>query len=257
MNKDNRSIFEIDWNQSFQTIIKITPEEARLVLDSHNDGNRYLRKAGSKYIANQILGGEWVSDHPQPICFSKDGRLLDGQHRMGGIALANEPVWASVRFGVNPDHIRYIDTGITRTLGDRIRFVSDPNQNKFIASMVSQQHQMTTKGKPSPEVAMNMFEEKRRSFEAVAAHRSTKRYVGTAVVGLTFVDYHLRYGDISLEMYRELQKNTTNCQPAQALRTFLATTIKRGSLQYPYIVSACLAHAEGRECKAIRAASWR
>ena len=257
MKKDNRSILDIDWNQSFQTVIKITPEEARLILDSHNEGNRFLRKAGAKYIANQINNGEWITDHPQPICFSSSGQLLDGQHRMAGIALAGESVWASVRFGVNPDHIRYIDTGISRTLGDRVMFVSDMAHNKFIASMVAAQHQMTVKGKPSPETAMSIFEEKRRSFIAVASHRTSKRYVGTAIVGLVFADYHLRYGEQAVEMYKELQKNTTECQPAQALRTFLATTIKRGHLQYPYIVSTCLAHSEGRSCKAIRAACWR
>lgn len=257
MKKDNRSIFDIDWNDSFQSIIEITPEEARLILESHNDGNRYLRKAGSKYIAEQIKNGEWISDHPQPICFSKDGKLLDGQHRIAGIARADEAVWATVRFGVDPDHIRYIDTGISRTLGDRVCFVKDVSRNKFIASMVCAQQQMKSKGKPSPERAMNMFEEKRRSFEAIAMHRTTKRFVGTAIIGLVFVDYHFRYGDLATEMYIELQKNTTTCQPAQALRTFLATTTKVNQLQYPYIVSVCLAHSEGRICKSIRAASWR
>lgn len=257
MKKDNRSIFEIDWNESFQTIIKITPEDARRVLESHNQGNRYLRNAGSKYISKQILGGEWITDHPQPICFSEDGRLIDGQHRMSGIVIANEPVWASVRFGVNPDHLRYIDTGITRTLGDRITFVSDLTHNKFIAAVIGLQHQRMIKGKPSPEVAMSMFEEKRQSFEAVAPIRTNKRYVGTAVVGLCFVEYHFRYGDAALEMYSELQKNTTTCQQAQAMRTFLATTTKKNHLQYPFLVSICLAHADGRECKMVRSANWR
>lgn len=257
MKKDTRPLFQINWKSPFHAIVKITPEDARLVLERHNHGNRFLRQAGSRYIATQIRSGEWVEDHPQPICFSSTGQMIDGQHRMAGILLAEEPVWASVRFGVEPELMKYMDTGISRTLGDRVSFVDDSGVNKTIAAMVSLRHQMTVKGKPTPEQALQHFYQMEASYVAVASLRIAKRYTATAVVSLAFADYHHRYGDEALDMYREISKMTTNCQPAQALKAFLTTTPLVGPIQYPYIVSACLANHDRRQVKQLKAATWR
>ena len=257
MKKDTRKLFSIDWKKPEQLIIKITPDDADKVLESYNQGNRLLRGGGAKYIANQIKSGEWVENHPQPICFSKDGKLLDGQHRIAGISISKQSVWASVRFGVDSDVMRYLDTGISRSLCDRVAFVENPSVNQPIAAMVANRYQMTGKGKPSPETALSIYHEMPRSFNAIAELRKSTRHFGTAIVGLAFADYHHRYGDEACEMYAELFKLTTQNQPVNAIRTFLTTTKMRGPVQYPYLVSACLANHEGREVKLLRAANWR
>jgi hypothetical protein len=236
MKRDTRSLFNIDWKIPQQLIIRITPKDAEKVLSEYNNGNRLLRVAGSKYIATQILSGEWEEDHPQPICFSSDGRLLDGQHRIAGITLAKEAVWATVRFGVKPELMKYLDTGISRSLADRIAFVENPNVNKVIGAMVACRHQMKKKGKPTPETALSIYYEMEGSIRAIAELRKTTRFFGTAIVALAFADYHYYYGEEALEMYPELFKISTKCQPAQALKTFLTTTKTRGEIQYPYIV---------------------
>lgn len=257
MKKDNRKLFNINWKTPQQLIVKITPDDADMILSKYNEGNRLLRAGGSKYIALQIRSGEWVENHPQPICFSSEGMLLDGQHRIAGISLSKESVWASVRFGVDPNVMKYLDTGISRSLCDRVAFVENTTVNKTIASMVSCRFQMTIKGKPSPETALSIYYEMENSYKAIAELRKTTRHFGTAIVGLAFADYHQRHGEEALEMYCELFKLTTTCQPAQAIKSFLSTTKMVGSPQYPYIVSACLANHEGREVKMLRAASWR
>jgi hypothetical protein len=257
MTKDKRNIFKIDWKTPQQLVVKITPDDAEKILAQYNQGNRLLRAGGSRYIAIQIKSGEWVEDHPQPICFSSTGYLLDGQHRIAGIALAKQEVWASVRFGVNPEVMKYLDTGISRSLCDRVAFVDNVNVNKVVAAMVSLRYQMTGKGKPSPETALSIYYEMENSYRAIAELRKTTRYFGTSIIALTFADYHYKYGEEALEMYCELFKNTTPCQPAQALKTFLTTTKMVGPVQYPYIVAACLANHQGRPAKMLRAASWR
>ena len=257
MKKDNRKLFNIDWKTPQQLIVKITPEDAETILSKYNEGNRLLRAGGSKYIALQIRSGEWVENHPQPICFSSDGMLLDGQHRIAGISLSKESVWASVRFGVDPNVMKYLDTGISRALCDRVAFVENPSVNKTVASMVSVRYQMTGKGKPSPETALSIFYEMEKSYVAIAELRKSTRHFGTAIVALAFADYHHRYGEEACEMYCELFKLTTPLQQVNAIRTFLSTTKLVGTTQYPYIVSACIAHHEGREVKMLRASSWR
>lgn len=257
MKKDTTPLFKIDWAKQYQAIVKITPEDAKRILESHNHGNRLLRSSGAKYIAQQIISGEWKEDHPQPICFSKNGRLIDGQHRINGIALATQTVWASCYFGVDPDYIKYLDTGITRSLCDRVAFVENQNNNKIISAMVTMRHCMLGWLKPTPETAMQVFHAKEKSYIAIAKIHHAKRTVSTCIVALAFADYHHQYGDKALEMYAELFKSTTECQPAQALRNFLFTTHTKGAKQYPYIVSACMAHHEGRLCKQVKSASWR
>jgi hypothetical protein len=257
MKRDTRSLFKIEWKTPQQLVVKITPEDAEKILANYNHGNRLLRGGGARYIALQIRAGEWVEDHPQPICFSKQGVLLDGQHRIAGIAMAKEEVWASVRFGVDPSVMKYLDTGITRSLCDRVQFVQNTNVNKNIASMVSKRYQMTVKGKPSPESALFIYYEMEDSYRTIAELRKTNRFLATSIVALAFADYHSRYGQEALEMYCELFKISTTCQPIQALKNYLTTTKMVGTTQYPYIVSACLANHEGREVKVLRAASWR
>jgi hypothetical protein len=257
MKKDTRNLFKIDWKTPQQLIVKITPEDADKVLAEYNEGNRLLRAGGSRYIALQIKAGEWVEDHPQPICFSNKGKLLDGQHRIAGISLAKESIWASVRFGVDPEVMKYLDTGISRALCDRVSFVENPSVNKVIAAMVSTRYQMTGKGKPSPETALSIYYEMENSYRAIAELRRSTRHFGTTIVALAFADYHKKHGEEALEMYCELFKLTTHCQPAQAVRNFLSTTKMVGTVQYPYIVSACIANNQGREVKMLRAASWR
>jgi hypothetical protein len=256
MKKEIKPIFKIDWSQPYQAIVKITPEDAKKILDGYNNGNRYLRAGGARYIAVQIKSGEWVEDHPQPICFSNEGKLIDGQHRMAGIALAGIPVWATARFGVNPSVMKYMDTGISRALYDRVYFVENPTVNKFIAAMVTEKHQMKIKGKVTPETALSMYYEMEESYRIIAENRGGKRHVGTAVVGLAFADYHQRHGNEAVVMYRELYKNTTDCQPAQALLHFLTNSKSRGAVQYPYIVGACLANHEGRRISKLYGRSW-
>ncbi len=255
--KETKSLFSIDWKKPYQCIIKITPQDAEKILEKHNEGNRFLRAAGSKYIAVQILSEEWIEDHPQPICFSTAGQLIDGQHRIAGIAMAKKPVFASVRFGVDPQYIKYIDTGISRQLCDRVAFVDKPYVNKIIAAMIAQRYAMTIKGKASPEKALALFYEMEESYKAIAELRRSTRHLGTTIVAIAFADYHFHHGEEALIMYQELFKKTTDCQPAQFLKNYLITSKQRGSVQYPYIVAACIANHERREIKVLRAASWR
>jgi hypothetical protein len=259
MKKDTRKLFNIDWKIPEQLIVKITPEDADKVLENYNQGNRLLRGGGAKYIAAQIKSGEWVENHPQPICFSRDGKLLDGQHRIAGISLSKQAVWASVRFGVASEVMRYLDTGISRSLCDRVAFVENTNTNKIIATMISLRHQMTGKGKgkPSPETALSAYYVMPESYNAIAELHKPTRYFATGVVALAFADYHRRYGDEACDMYSELFKITTPVQQVNAIRTFLTTTKLIRCTQYPFIVSACMAYHEGREVKMLRASVWR
>jgi hypothetical protein len=68
----------------------ITPAKAAEYL-THNTGNRNLRVKASQKIARDIVTGKWQLTH-QAIAFDRNGRLIDGQHRLSAIIIANMPV---------------------------------------------------------------------------------------------------------------------------------------------------------------------
>lgn len=260
---------QINWSKkSSPTGVIISAADAINVLDNHNSVNRYLRAGGANYIAKQILSGEWIKDHPQPICFSNDGDLLDGQHRLAGIVISKRTVVANVMFGVNREYMKYMDTGISRILSDRVRFHENNFRNKFIGSMINivqvvgaqcplynEMNRMSLKLTPSE--ALAMFYTQEASFTGISEIYKSQRYLGSAAVGLAFADYHKLYGIEAFHMYSDLFDPLTNNHSARMLRNFILTSGRRGNTLYPFCVSACLANHEGRQIKTIRSASWR
>jgi hypothetical protein len=66
-----------------------------------------------------MLGGNWGLTG-QGIIFDDKGRLLDGQHRMHAVILANVPVKFMVVRGISPDMFSRLDVGNKRTSSDVI-----------------------------------------------------------------------------------------------------------------------------------------
>jgi|LakMenEpi03Aug12_release.lakeMendotaPanAssembly.Ray.scaffolds.fasta_scaffold601331_2 hypothetical protein len=77
----------------------IGPEQAKIYLQM-NTGNRNLQKGVVEQYAKDIRAGNWTLTH-QGIAFAKDGRLLDGQHRLEAIVLAGIAVEMLVTFGLD------------------------------------------------------------------------------------------------------------------------------------------------------------
>ncbi len=95
----------------------ITPAMAIAFLEHTNTGNRRLRLWWAEALASSIRRGEWITTH-QGIAFTKSGRLIDGQHRIKAIALANKSVEISVFKGVPDEAFSVIDVGVKRSTSD-------------------------------------------------------------------------------------------------------------------------------------------
>lgn len=95
----------------------ITPQMARDYL-VFNGGNRAVRQRWVDYLAHCIKRGEWVVTH-QGIAFSRDGRLLDGQHRLLAIIKADAPAPLMVTRGWDASAFEFIDNGKARSDSDR------------------------------------------------------------------------------------------------------------------------------------------
>lgn len=112
-----------------------TPACAARALE-FNIGNRYLRTANIEYLAMVINIGDWQDDHPQGICFSNTGKLIDGQHRLLAIRKADKPVIVRVDTGFNEALRHHLDIGVARSLADRTDFSENKDLNKRMTEII-------------------------------------------------------------------------------------------------------------------------
>ena len=94
----------------------ITPEIARQML-IHNGANRKLRQPRVEKYANDMRNGNWHLTG-QAITFAKDGKLLDGQHRLSAVILADTPVDFLVV--TDADSVATYDCGLSRSIADQL-----------------------------------------------------------------------------------------------------------------------------------------
>lgn len=94
----------------------ITPDEARLWMD-HRAPNRKIDSAKVMAMARDMLSGHWRVTH-QGIAFGPDGLLVDGQHRLAGIILADRPAEAMVTWNLPPEANLVIDDHRPRSGAD-------------------------------------------------------------------------------------------------------------------------------------------
>lgn len=257
-------------DQKWQRQCLITPECAAMAL-SRNIGNRRLRKASVNYLVRQIKEGEWQSDHPSPIVFSDAGRLLDGQHRIQSIVVSGESVVANCVGGARDEIREYIDTGVPRSMDDRMGFHPDHQANHQCARLVSALYTVNyfrgkdlgnyPNCKATPTEAMNLFDRHREAITHVAEKwTSSIKGVNQSPVMAAFVAMYEKDPIACDEFWESLHSIDGRIQPARYLRNWLLqyTGPSRGSSRvvdlYAKTIYAMKAYLEGRDIIKIFAA---
>lgn len=115
-------------------VVTITPEMAAKWL-KRNSGNRALRQSHVARLAKALEAGEWKLTG-DPIRFSDTGKLIDGQHRLHAIVLANMPLRSMVIQGLPDDIFDVIDGGVPRTRADAVqtRFQLPVQKSQLLSS---------------------------------------------------------------------------------------------------------------------------
>lgn len=103
----------------------VGPDQARRWL-AHNDRNRTLNVAKAVKLADDMTAGRWMFDGAT-IRFAADGTLLDGQHRLTAIALADQTVLMLVVTGLDPASQDVMDTGRRRSAADMFTIAGHDN----------------------------------------------------------------------------------------------------------------------------------
>lgn len=97
-----------------EKIVMMTPELAKEYLQKNLEINRKVSETYVKKYALDMKEGRWQADACPPIIVSRQGHLLDGQHRLLAVVDSGISVEMSVREGVEDTIFASIDQGNTR-----------------------------------------------------------------------------------------------------------------------------------------------
>jgi hypothetical protein len=114
--------------------VKLTPEAAKAIL-SGNTKNRPVSQANLKKLKTEINEGRWKLTH-QGICVSKEGNLIDGQHRVLACIETGKPIEVMLTTGAPEENFKYIDTGKKRGTSD-ILAIEGFKHHTSLASLVT------------------------------------------------------------------------------------------------------------------------
>jgi hypothetical protein len=95
----------------------ISPNQARYILKKYNNINRKLSSVNVTKYASDMTAGRWKNDG-ETIIFSKEGDLLNGQHRLLGVIKSNTSQNFLISYGVDKSTFDVMDNGKSRTTSD-------------------------------------------------------------------------------------------------------------------------------------------
>jgi hypothetical protein len=101
-------------------LMTVTPSMAARWLEGANGHNRALSEEYAAKLARDIREGRWFLSH-EGIAFDTHGVLLDGQHRLWAVVLADKPIEIYVWVGISPEALLSINSGKPRSLADNLR----------------------------------------------------------------------------------------------------------------------------------------
>lgn len=112
------------WNMPTARPVLVTPDVAAEWLTA-NHVNRNRRQHTIERYARDMRAGQWAYTG-DPIKFSAGGALLDGQHRLAAIILANVDVVLPVIHGLPEQAQKFMDSGDRRTASDTLSMAGHP-----------------------------------------------------------------------------------------------------------------------------------
>jgi hypothetical protein len=105
-----------------ETVV-VTPELACDWL-ALNTNNRPLRESWVQALARRIEADEWVLNG-ESIKFNCTGNLIDGQHRLAAVAMANKSITTQVTYGAPANAFETLDGQKRRTLSDALALMGE------------------------------------------------------------------------------------------------------------------------------------
>jgi len=233
---------------------KITPAIAASYLQK-NTNNRPLNARRVAEITKEITSGRWQLTH-QGIAFARDGRLIDGQHRLTAIVAAGVTVDVMVARDCDEDTFHVIDVGGKRTAADVLSIVGEKNSTRVAAALAAAiTGPIAASVSKTAVLEMSMTPKGDMAREISGVSKSTpSAVVGAALRGIWAGS--LKFDDAK-DFCRRYHENDWNgsddpiCRLKMALQGFNHT--KKD--QYWLAVTALTAHAKKTKVKMLKKSS--
>jgi len=107
------------------SFVTVTPDVAKRWLKG-NTVNRNVRVAKVNQYASDMLAGRWTHSESM-ICFTSDGKMVNGQHRLLAVIQSNCAITFAVQRNVPIEAMANMDTGAARIVSDVFRWNGEKN----------------------------------------------------------------------------------------------------------------------------------
>lgn len=138
-----------------------------------NEGNRKLREQHAASLARAMESGQYKLTH-QAAAVTKKGKLIDGQHRMRAIILANKTIPMWIAHDVPDDTFSVLDSGMVRKMHERLR--SDPKHTSVCTSLFRLMVRNTKAQDYEIEMALEIFEDSLNKWSEIPKLAGTKGF---------------------------------------------------------------------------------
>ena len=112
--------------------LEVTPEQAKIWLTYHNEGNRWIKPNAVKHYSRMMKEGTWGGTNV--AVFDNTGNLIDGQHRLSAVVECGIPQVFQIIKGAERKAQNYFDTGKPRTSADALSMSGSTKNQTFIAA---------------------------------------------------------------------------------------------------------------------------
>lgn len=106
----------------------ITPQRARVLLDSNSPNNRNPRNSKITQYARDMASGNWHANTGETIKISPEGLVLDGQNRLSAVVASKESIYFDMAYDVPAAAMQVIDSGAARSAADALQIAGAPER---------------------------------------------------------------------------------------------------------------------------------
>lgn len=247
--------------------ILLTPELAKKYLANNYHKNRNIRPSVVNSYAVDIADGRWnedISEIDNAMAFTKEGLLINGQHRCAAVIAADKAIYVWAYFDVPIELYDFFDGGTVRTTADvagvpNARAVSALAKVVYAvkhgtAPLASALNGQATSSKNSAKVTRQRVlstikEEDELLQKYVNMGGNAGAYLGkkrnNLAIAFFLIDYVGR-GDALEEFVEECAKLSPTSQPIVACRSYIARCLsnKNFKADRKWMVSCILATYE-------------
>lgn len=240
----------------------ITPSVAQAYL-MKNQKNRSINSGKVRQYAQAMKNGKWMLNG-ETIVFDEDGNLLNGQHRLSAVVMANVPVKMLVVRNAASDTFATFDTGRNRRIEDVLSIEGHKNA-KIMGTAARAFYTIENKsidGKGiTNSILLDVVQKNKNIVAWTDIYASKRPAIGTQLVGVLAVIEKYHGYEIADDFYQKagLGIGLSPDEPEFMLRdkllsTKFGTTISK-RIELAYMIKTVNARITGKFFKILRYSS--